>query len=379
MFIDSQSTVFLIRAVLIALALIVFARLPSLIAIRNRNSSRFREVLPAWLASLLGLLAVLSLGIAIPLPVIDSFVMGNNNSNLLQSSLTLGSFWFFRDAVHAAALDQPPHHRKRVLAGCLAGMSIPFFLIEDRGAASSSFMVDNAAQLPNVVYNIIYMLSLAWIVISLAWPLRRLWRSAYSIFLIGLAFVFLSTLDECGYIVSAYLAPSPVSDWMYAAFYYLFFGGILIVAIGWSWVIIYERDYIGSLRWRFRGATLVPTYLRLQTAQRRAVKARRRMPVEENQQTTSADLARRSSPQNKPRLRFATYVAPQNSRAFALLTAHRGSVVLNTLSRPDAEDGVFRMVVHVRNTATRNDLVLSQRDAARLRQVERHFPGFVPA
>lgn len=336
---------------------------------RRRASRAHRTSFASLLAAVFGALAVVSLGIVLPLAWIDGALGGTNLTNLLQSLLTICSFWFFRTAVRAVALPGTPTYRVEALLGALTAIAIPFFMISDRGPTSAQFMAEHSDQLANVAYNTIYMVILCWIVVDMIWALRGHAQAVYGAFRCGLALVALSCVDEIMYVWLAFAAPGAVADVLYHLFYALFFGGILIVALGWLWVLVTERGYAQEALWRARSSTLIAILLR---ARRRARLEAQHFtqgppkPLEETVPTGGTS----------PRLKVERYVSPQPIPLLSVVPTDTVRDIVRTLLLPNAEDVAYRLVIQIRNTATRHLISLSPRDNKRLAVIEDKFPGF---
>lgn len=320
-------------------------------------------------AAFFGVLAILSLGVVVPLGLVDAMVGGSNIANLIQSLLTVCAFWSFRAAVRAFVHPEARSYRTRLLVALLIAITIPFFMIADRGATNALFMSEHADQTANVVYNVVYMGVLAWIVGDMIWALRGSAHSIYGVFLAGLALVLLSCLDEIAYICIAHFWQGPAAEFTYYAFYVLFFGGILVVAVGWTWVIVAERNYVGGLIWRFRSTGLALLLLRVC----RAAKS----------DTMSSDLGGVSRPSSHggehrgPRLKGARYIAPRTTLpTLTVIPTDTARETVRTLLGANSEDVAYRLVVQIRNTATRHGVKLAAHDETRLTRVETLFPGF---
>lgn len=328
-----------------------------------------RSSFASLLAAVFGASAVVSLGVILPLELIDAALGGTNITNLLQSVLTICSFWFFRTAVKAVTLPGNPSYRVGRLLGILTLIAIPFFLISDRGSTSAQFMAEHSDQMANVAYNTFYMLFLCWIVVDMIWALRGQANGVYGVFRGGLALVALSCVDEVMYVWLAFGTPGAVADVLYQLFYALFFGGILIVALGWLWVLVTERGYPQDVLWRWRSSSLIAILLR----------ARRRARLEAQLVVLEAPrplLQKASIGGTTPRLKVERYVSPQPIPLVSVVPTETMRDIARTLLVTNAEDVAYRLVVQIRNTATRHLISLSPRDNRRLSAIERRFPGF---
>lgn len=356
----SQTSVFLAEIVLVSLVALGVLRAFSL----RKNGER--EWSPASLvAAGFGVVAVLSLGVFIPLEILDEPLGGSNLTNLLQSLLTVCAFWFFRVAVMETVFPAPQSYRLPFLALSLALITVAFFFIEDRGPTSAQFMAEHADQLANVSYNTVYMTVLGWVVFDMFWALRQEER-AYQVFRVGLLLVLASCVDEILYVTLAYAAPGPVAQALYHSFYALFFGGILIVAAGWFWVIVTERGYPHGAIWRIRSITLVPVLIRARKLARKAATDPEPVHVIHQPEATLLE---------GPRLKVNRYVAPRSSSTLSSMPAESAWTIIRTFFGPSSEDVAYRLLVQIRNTETRHGINLSPSDATKVREAETRFPG----
>lgn len=355
---------------------------------RFRRESSFRDLLevrdplPSNLslaslaAALFGVMAIISLGVVFPLRTIDAVFGGSNVVNLIQSLLTVCAFWSFRGAVRAFVNASYRAYRTRLLAALLIAIAIPFFMITDRGPTSARFMSEHASQLADVIYNVLYMSVLAWIVVDMVWALRGSARVSargiYTVFSAGLTLVLLSCVDEILYICIAHFEQSWVAEITYYAFYVLFFSGILVVAAGWTWVILIERDYVGALIWRVRATSLALLLLRVRKAAKCAPAAGHRETFLPPPSTP------RASERHRPRLRVSRYIAPRATLpTLTVIPAETLRETAKTILGASSEDVAYRFVVQIRNTANRHGVEIAERDEHRLMRIETLFPGLV--
>ncbi|MFC3297354.1 hypothetical protein DZF92_05145 [Clavibacter michiganensis subsp. insidiosus] len=367
-------------AMLGVLCFLCLVRLRSILASRFTDAAGFRAAFPSWAASAFGLSAIISLGLVFPLEDIDALVGGDNNANLLQSILTVCSFWFFREAVVEVVFAGRRRVSRWLLLGSLMAFSLPFFFfIRDRGPTSSSFMSTHAGQWTNVVYNVVYMAVIAWIVVDMIWMLRQQRRGAYFVFVTGLAVVLLAAVDEIVYALAAHLMPGGFSDATYQAFYVLFFGGILIVGLGWLWVLIAERDYLGRLRLRACSLGLIWILWRVRGRGARTVDDNVVRQVGAPNKTSAARRVA-PGPSRGPRLRVDRYRSwrpPSGSPTPVLRSESQWNAVLGLLGS-SAEDVAYRLVVQVRNVVVRHSAPLASAEERLLVRVESRYPGFGP-
>ncbi|MEO7016630.1 MAG: hypothetical protein ABI130_14510 [Leifsonia sp.] len=183
----------------------------------------------------------------------------------------------------------------------------------------------------------------------------------------------LSCVDEISYIFLAHYTPGPVAGFTYLLFYWLFFGGILIVAAGWSWVLISERDYVGGIRWRARSAALTGDLVLV----RRRIRRRSRTAPSKSPEAIESEPAPTDANRRKPRLLVPAYQSPSpSSKTLSVIPTDTFRETFRTLLGASSEDVAYRLVVQIRNTANRHGLGLTDREERRLTRVEELFPGY---
>lgn len=212
-------------AALIILAVVFLARTPS--AVREPRSRL------SWLASGAGTLALLTLGTAIPQPVLDGWIGGQNWLNLVQNVLCTVAFWL----VTQAAISQDGRRRTLnlwPLLAALAAFTLPFLFIVDRGATDYYFIPHRTGQTAMWLYASIYMATIASISFSLILGVRGRPARAYRFFRIGATIVILACVDEIAYLTIARfdLAPGLVVDVLYRLFDLFFYVGVILIVAG---------------------------------------------------------------------------------------------------------------------------------------------------
>lgn len=212
-------------AALIILALVFIARMPS--AVREPRSRL------SWLASGAGTLALLTLGTAVPQPVIDDWLGGQNWINLLQNVLCTIAFWL----VTQAAISQDGRNRTIrwwPLGASVAAFTIPFLFIVNRGTTDYYFIPHHVGQTAMWLYASIYMATIASISVSLIRGVRGREARAYRFFRIGATIVIIACVDEIAYLTTARFAlvAPPVEDALYRLFDPFFYVGVILIVAG---------------------------------------------------------------------------------------------------------------------------------------------------
>lgn len=229
----------------VALVVLVLARIP---AAAQRTAAR-----PAWIASALGLLGLLSIGVLIPIPVTDAWLGGTNIIFLLRTVFPVAAFWFLRDAVALQA--RRPRRRNRMLVALFAmvvAQAAVFTAIPSRGTTNIEFVDAHMIYAPGLAWAILYASQLIYIagdIIRLLWPVHR---TLFGTFILGAILTIVGALAlivHCGLIFVR--AVEPVSDdaaWI--VFNGAFYPGILILVLGFLGFVL--GDAMAAAWWRLR-------------------------------------------------------------------------------------------------------------------------------
>lgn len=346
---QSPLTIALASVVLTVLGLLSAVRLRALIALWQRDRERYRAAFPSWAASVYGFLAIIAMGLVIPLAALDRLLGGVNVTNLLQSTLAVLAFWYFRDAVWEIVRPDKKRRPKWVLLGCITAFAIPFFLITDRAPTSTRFMAMHVDQVAAVAYNFVYFATLAWIVADMIWALKKWVQPVNLLFTLGLSLVLLSTVDQVVYYITAHFEVTDHSTFLEASFFVLFFGGILVVAAGWLLILWTEREYLARIRLRALSFQLALLLLRLREEVRDCRPTSARVPY-----------------------------SAQTISAIRVLGITPLSSVMMDLVGADAHETAYRLVIQIRNFLTVHNIELSSEESSLLERVESTFPGVGP-
>lgn len=212
-------------AAFIALAILAVLRLP---AIRRGGASTLSE-----LALLAGTGALFMVGSVVPLPVLDGWFGGTNVVNLLQNVLATLAIWFMTTT--AAIMSNDARIERRSVRGLilvLLAFSVPFFLI-DRGSTHLRFIWAYADDPWLWLYASIYMGYVAYLMFRMLRALKGRTARAYRAVRVGAVLMATASVLEIAYLSGRVLGVhlEAVGD----AFIPVFYGGILLIAVGLSW------------------------------------------------------------------------------------------------------------------------------------------------
>lgn len=231
-------------AAFVALAALALLRLP---ALRRGGASALSE-----LALLTGAGALFMVGMVVPLPILDPYFGGSNVVNLLQNVLATLAIWFMTMTAKYMATGSPPLRRE--LAGLIAiivSFTIPFLLM-DRGATHQEFVWAYAGNGWLWAYASIYMGYVAYLMVRMLFALRGREPRPYMLVRLGAVFMGTASVIEIIYLTSRLLGSSP--EWLGDLFIPVFYGGILLFALGLGWFPIARSARLAALT--FAGSLL---------------------------------------------------------------------------------------------------------------------------
>jgi len=220
-------------AAFIALALLAVLRLP---ALGRGGAGTLSE-----LALLAGTGALFMVGTVVPLPVVDGWFGGTNIANLFQNVLATLAIWFMTmTAVHMATGSWPVRRFRSSLepAVVILAFTIPFFLI-DRGPTNKDFVKAYATDGWLWLYASIYMGYVAYLMIRMFVALGEREPRPYVVVRIGAVLMGTASIIEILYLTGRVLGIRP--EWMGDSFTPLFYGGILLIALGLAWFPLARR------------------------------------------------------------------------------------------------------------------------------------------
>lgn len=210
----------------LALLALTLLRLPA--AVRE-PSSRL-----TWFATITGLGAIFMVGVVVPLPVVDGWLGGANQANLLQNLLATTAFWFVMQA--SRTLDGTrfdPRSLWELPAMCLS-FTIPFLLIADPGPTSNDFVREKAGEWGLWAYASIYM---GWVIVIMARLLRVIHSRAprpYILIRLGAWSILLASCIEITYLTLRVVSEDRTAhtEVIGALFTAPFYCGVLLICAG---------------------------------------------------------------------------------------------------------------------------------------------------
>lgn len=241
-----------------------FLLILALFILRAPTALRRPTARPAWFASGFAILGLLTLGMLVPIPALDSLVGGINLWNLGEALAATASFWYFRRALQLLDDPQSAHRRPWGLLALLVAITVPFCTIS-LGSTDVDFVDNNLTQPGLFIYLFVYLAGLAVIAGRSAWIVRRRWRSLFSVFIAGYAFVTIAAILDIAYITTGFfrLGTHDFQHRFFDLFNVFFYPGVLLLAVGFT--SVYTARWLTRAQpiWRLRKLTLVGINLRM--------------------------------------------------------------------------------------------------------------------
>lgn len=236
----------------------------ALFILRAPTALRRPAARPAWFASGFAILGLLTLGMLVPIPILDRLVGGRNLWNLGEALAATASFWYFRRALQLIDNPRSGHKRPWGLLVLLTAITIPFCTIA-LGDTDVEFVDNNLTQPGLFIYLLIYLSGLAVIAARSAWIVRRRWKSIFSVFIAGYAFVMIAAIVDIGYITTGYLriGTHAFQYGFFEAFNVFFYPGVFLLAVGFT--SVYTARWLTSVQplWRVRKVILTGIHLHM--------------------------------------------------------------------------------------------------------------------
>ena len=226
-----------------------------LIVGRAGASLRSSAARPAWVASLFGLIGMLTLDVIIPLDTVNRMLGSTNAWNLIQASTATCAFWFFyrsiRLLVLGAAATQPPIW---LLIGSLAIQTTAFLLIDRPQGDPQTFTVDHITDPACFAYLMVYIGSVAMLAGASLWAVRRRVRSVFGLFFVGYALIAVAAVSHLLYLLVAFskIESAPSIEPLRQAFYTVFVPGVVLLCLGFGTVFVRTRSRTAQPMWRVR-------------------------------------------------------------------------------------------------------------------------------
>lgn len=217
-------TVVLIDAALVGLLLVV--------VLRARAAWRQPRARIAWLAALVGAIALLTQGTVVPLPVLDGLLGGTNILKLVQNVLTMVSLWLGIQAGTApmSARVHTLRWRMPLVLGILF-TTVFFVALPDRGPSSFRFVEDAAVTSTGAwLYGVVHMAGIAFVGVLLYRSARGSLPGVRGFFRAGAVGIVLGCLSEIlDLSLARFFAPSDVVSALFDPLFYL---GVVAFVVG---------------------------------------------------------------------------------------------------------------------------------------------------
>ncbi|PSS43129.1 hypothetical protein C6401_13860 [Arthrobacter woluwensis] len=236
-----------------------------------RCLSQHRPLGPAYMATVLGAVALFSSGVLIPFTTLDAFLGGTNILHLLRNLAYTGGLWFLQLAVCQVA-GATEHRVKGAAVAMICGVFTVCFFVGQRTGTTERFMSDNVGDPWIWAYGSIYMAGILWLSLNIARVIPR--KTPHMLpFRIGGVLMALASIVELINMANGhyFTADSPVSRALYPLFAPLLYGGIAVSALGLIAPMV--RDAFRSLRQRWLFARIVSAEEELPHEQRSSVQA----------------------------------------------------------------------------------------------------------
>ncbi|WP_150959167.1 hypothetical protein [Microbacterium testaceum] len=236
-------TVLLIDAALVGLLLVVF--------LRARVAGRHPRARIAWLAALVGSIALLTQGTVIPLEMLDGLLGGTNILKLVQNVLTMTALWLGIQAGTAPVTARLRTLRWWFPASLGILFAVVFFLaMPERGPSSFLFLEEAAVTSTGAwAYGVLHMAGIALVGALLFRSARGSLPGTRVFFRVGAVGIVLGCLSEIlDLTLARFFQPSAVVSALFDPLFYL---GVVSFVIG---IFVATRT---STRIRRRGEALL--------------------------------------------------------------------------------------------------------------------------
>lgn len=227
-----------------------------LFAARAPIATRRPDARPAWIATGVGILGLLSIGVVIPMSVADSWLGGSNALFFFRTALPVLAFWFFRDAVALQAGRRDRLGKAYGIVGMMMAQAVVFLFISRDKPTDINFVDHHMGTLPGLLWAAVYVGEMLWIAVSIV---IMLWSPRWSIFGVFILGAFSVIAGGCALLLHCALiffgAVAPVSgDLPSVLFNVFFYPGITLIVGGFVFVTL--SDIVSTGRWRLRAARL---------------------------------------------------------------------------------------------------------------------------
>lgn len=204
---------------------------------------------PAFLAAVLAVIGIATVGVVWPVQPIDTMLGGVNAIDLIQVLAATAAFWFLRDATRAHT-GSAVRSRLLILLTVLIAETGTFVAIPDHVGEPTTYIHEHLHLPPTWIHIMIYMLAMGWFAVDSIRMLLPQPRGVNILFLIGFALVVLSIIAEIVDITTVFVAghQTPFSRAMLVVFNSLFYPGLISIALAHGWRTL--RRLITVLGWR---------------------------------------------------------------------------------------------------------------------------------
>lgn len=210
-----------------------FVLLLLLVVLRGPQAITGGVARPAWVATGLGALSLLTFGAVVPTRVLDGLLGDVNLLTLVRDLAATAAFWFFRESV-ASYSKSPRRNGRLALLALLGSFTLPFFLIDGREGFDPKFIENGVGRLAVCTYGVVYMSTIAWLSASSIVLARRRQSRTSTVFVAGYSLVIGSAVIEIGYLTLAHLdfGGTDFRTSLYFASEIPFFLGVLVITSG---------------------------------------------------------------------------------------------------------------------------------------------------
>jgi hypothetical protein len=214
---------------------------------------------PAWIASLFGLVGMLTLGVLIPLRWVDAVLGGSNFWNLAQALCATIAFWFFYQATRLGT-GQPCRERPWwiVLCAVLVGQVVLFAFIQNRGTTSETFVRDHITDPACYAYLMLYIITLGILSGRSAVIRSKKLQGPSAVFFAGFALVAIASATHVVFLTVAHVhwGDAMQHEALRGLFYVIFGPGVLLLMAAFAIVFIQRQRKVLQPVWRVRALRL---------------------------------------------------------------------------------------------------------------------------
>lgn len=230
----------------LGLVAIFLWRTPQPFRFWRKKRSGFTEAPYAWIASGVGIVALSTLGLVVPVETIDRILGGSNIVYAVQNVLAVIALWYTRKACLLAT----GHQRERriglavTVAVLMVASTVSFFLITDRAETSPEVIHDHIDQLPAVLCAGLYLSAVLVIAVDLLRLSAQDSAVGHRFFVVAAALIAAGAVDEIAALLFGYFGAAELSAVLHATFSYLFYPGILFVMFGIVYFSVKRRKWV---------------------------------------------------------------------------------------------------------------------------------------